>query len=89
MVAKILILKDINLGQRVAEEEADDLQKYFVKTAHWERLAEGNVDVVYGPKGSGKSALYTSLVQQAQSFEKRKIIVVTAENPRGQPYLSQ
>jgi hypothetical protein len=82
-MAKIQILKDINLGQRVAEEEADDLQKYFVKTAHWERLAAGDIDVVYGSKGSGKSALYTSLVQQATAFERRKIIIVSAENPRG------
>src|ERR1700724_3138100 len=26
-------------------------------------LASGKIDVVYGPKGSGKSALYTSLLQ--------------------------
>lgn len=62
MSTKLQILKDISLGQRVAEEEADDLQKYFVKTDHWENLAAGKVDVVYGAKGSGKSALYTSLI---------------------------
>ena len=81
MPTKIQVLKDISLGERVAEEEADDLQKYFVKTTHWERLAAGSTDIVYGAKGSGKSALYTSLVQQASSFEKKKIIIVL----RGEP----
>lgn len=83
MPTKIQVLKDINLGERVAEEEADELQKYFVKTVHWEQLAAGGVDIVYGAKGSGKSALYTSLVQQAPAFEKKRIIIVSAENPRG------
>ena len=83
MSTKLQILKDISLGQRVAEEEADDLQKYFVKTDHWENLAAGKVDVVYGAKGSGKSALYTSLIQQAPFFLRKKIIVTSAENPRG------
>ena len=83
MATKLQILKDITLGQRVAEEEADELQKYFVKTAQWEQLAAGKIDVVYGPKGSGKSALYTSLLQQSASFRKKNIIVASAENPRG------
>ena len=32
MATKLEILKDVSLGQRVAEEEADDLLRYFVKT---------------------------------------------------------
>jgi hypothetical protein len=54
-----------------------------VKTVQWEQLAAGKIDVVYGPKGSGKSALYTSLLQQTASFRKRNIIIASAENPRG------
>jgi hypothetical protein len=80
---KLEILKNINLGHRVAEDEADDLLTYFVETSQWEQVSEGLVDVVYGPKGSGKSALYTSLVQQSSEFKKKNIIVTPAENPRG------
>lgn len=83
MPTKLQVLKSLNLGQRVAEEEADELQKYFVRTAQWEELAAGQIDIVYGPKGSGKSALYTSLLQQTSAFHKRKILVASAENPRG------
>jgi hypothetical protein len=83
MSSKLSILKDISLGQRVAEEEADELQKYFVKTSDWDALASGKVDIVYGPKGSGKSALYTSLLQQDKLPALNGIGVVSAENPRG------
>jgi ABC-type lipoprotein export system ATPase subunit len=31
--------------------------QYFVETDQWKRLLRGEVDIVYGPKGSGKSAL--------------------------------
>jgi hypothetical protein len=80
---KLEILKNINVGHRVAEDEADDLLTYFVETSQWEQLSEGLVDVVYGPKGSGKSALYTSLIQQSAEFRNRNVIVTPAENPRG------
>ena len=83
MLKKLDILKSISLGQRVAEEEADELQRYFVKTDHWDKLANGEVDVIYGAKGSGKSALYTNLIKQAGSFKKKKILIISAENPRG------
>lgn len=83
MSAKLSVLKELSLGQRVAEDEAKELQKYFVKTTQWEQLAAGKIDVVYGPKGSGKSALYTSLLQEADGFRTKRIIVIAAENVRG------
>jgi ABC-type lipoprotein export system ATPase subunit len=52
------LLNSITFGQRVAEEEGDFLATYFVETDQWKRLYSGEVDIVYGPKGSGKSALY-------------------------------
>src|SRR5262249_24547544 len=40
-----------------AEEETDALAAYFVETDAWDQLYRGNLDVIYGPKRSGKSAL--------------------------------
>jgi len=59
-----------SFGARVAEEEADDLGEYFVETDQWKRVYRGDVDVVYGAKGSGKSALYSLLVERGtESFD--------------------
>jgi hypothetical protein len=79
------ILRSLTFGQRVAEEETDILSTYFVETDHWERLYRGDIDVVYGPKGSGKSALYSLLLSKSSELFDRGILLVAAENPRGTP----
>ena len=78
-------LTTINFGQRVAEDEGDTLATYFVETDNWRRVYEGDIDVIYGPKGSGKSALYSLLVARTDSLFDKNIILVPAENPRGTP----
>jgi hypothetical protein len=50
------VLKTLTFGKRIAEEELDALGSYFVETDHWRKLIAGEVDIVYGAKGSGKSA---------------------------------
>ncbi len=77
------VLQAIRFGERVAEEEAPDLARYFVETNEWRRLFNGDVDVVYGPKGAGKSALYSLLLKRSADLAARGIVVVAAENPRG------
>jgi hypothetical protein len=79
------VLTDLRFGQRVAEDEGDDLAKYFVETDYWRRLLSDDVDVVYGPKGSGKSALYLLLLKRLDALFDRGIVLTTAENPRGAP----
>jgi hypothetical protein len=84
-VDKMFLLKHLSFGSRVAEDEIDDLQGYFVETDQWNRLYNGNVDVIYGPKGSGKSALYFLLLSRENSLFDRNILIIPAENPRGTP----
>lgn len=79
------ILSASNFGQRIAEEEAEALRLYFVETDQWKRIFSGAVDVVYGAKGSGKSAIYSLLLGHALSLKERGINVIAAENPRGTP----
>jgi hypothetical protein len=79
------VLQDLTFGQRVAEEEGEALASYFVETDHWRRLYSGDVDVIYGPKGAGKSALYSLLLRREKDLLDRRIILVPAENPRGAP----
>jgi hypothetical protein len=46
------ILQAASFGERIAEQELDELAEYFVETDQWRRLYAGDVDIVYGPKGS-------------------------------------
>jgi hypothetical protein len=79
------VLAHTNFGQRIAEDEADDLASYFVETEQWRKVISGAVDVVYGPKGSGKSALYSLLRQKTDELIKQGIIPASGENMRGTP----
>lgn len=78
-------LRTVSFGQRVAEEETDVLSSYFVETDHWTRLFRGEIDVVYGAKGAGKSALYSLLLSRSGELFDKSILLVAAENPRGAP----
>jgi hypothetical protein len=79
------VLSNSEFGERVAEEEADALSEYFVETENWNSVFSGKTDIVYGPKGSGKSALYSLLVYRTDALFDRRIILVAGENPRGAP----
>ena len=84
-MTKQQVLRSIAFGQRVAEDETEDLGTYFVETDHWERLLRGEIDVVYGAKGAGKSALYALLLARRDVLFDRNVLLAAAENPRGAP----
>ncbi len=80
-------LKHTSLGEGVAEREQDELQNYFVRTEAWEMLNEGRVDIIYGGKGTGKSALYLLLMrgETKSQLEKTGIYVIAGEEISGDP----
>lgn len=82
-MSKLQTLRGLTFGQRVAEEEVNQLASYFVETEQWRKFWSGEVDVVYGPKGSGKSAIYFLLSSRSDDLFDRSIILIPAENPRG------
>jgi hypothetical protein len=79
------ILTSSTFGQRIAEDEADELISYFVETEQWRRVIGGQVDVVYGPKGSGKSALYSLLRKKEDLLLEQMTLMAAGENIRGTP----
>jgi len=86
MRSRQAILTAAVFGSRIAEEELDRLQDYFVETEQWRKLIAGDVDIVFGAKGSGKSALYSLLVARKEEFRLgRRTLFLAAENPRGTP----
>jgi hypothetical protein len=85
MPSKRDVLAQLSFGQRIAEDEADALAAYFVETDQWRKIISGEVDVVYGPKGSGKSALYSLLRLKRDELTAKGIIPVSGEKVRGTP----
>lgn len=85
LLSKVEVLRKTSFGQRTAEEEQEKLRNYFVETEYWRQVFQGEVDIVYGPKGSGKSAIYSLITQSSNELFDRNIIVVPGENPQGAP----
>ncbi|MEL6599067.1 MAG: hypothetical protein AAFR40_06015 [Pseudomonadota bacterium] len=83
------ILRETRFGQRIAEEELNQLETYFVATDQWQRVFSGEVDIVYGSKGSGKSAIYALIDKRKTELFDRNIIVSNAENVRGNTAFSE
>ncbi len=73
----------MRLGERVAEEEVESLENYFVETNQWNEIFEGEKDLVFGPKGAGKSALYALVNKRSDKLRQRNVLVALAENPIG------
>jgi hypothetical protein len=84
-LTKTDVLRKLTFGSPVAEEERKELKAYFVATRAWDRIQNGEIDIIYGTKGAGKSALYVLAQDTAADFAARGIIQVSAENLRGQP----
>jgi hypothetical protein len=85
MTSKREVLEELSIGSRVAEDETDQLAAYFVETDQWRKVSAGDVDVIFGSKGSGKSAIYSTLINRTNEMFDRGILFVSAENPRGTP----
>jgi hypothetical protein len=82
-MSKLDLLRDLSFGARVAEEETAELAKYFVETDQWNRIFRGDIDIIQGDKGAGKSAIYSLLVAKTNELFDKNILLITAERPRG------
>ncbi|MBR1277463.1 P-loop ATPase, Sll1717 family [Bradyrhizobium sp. AUGA SZCCT0283] len=80
---KVDLLKQLTFGIQVAEDEIGELERYFVETHQWTRMEKGQIDIVRGEKGSGKSAIYSLLLSRTGQFFDNGILLIPAENPRG------
>lgn len=76
-------IQRFDVGSRVAEQETEGLKTYFLKTSLWYSILNEEVDVIFGCKGSGKSALYTYLPNEEYELLEKNVHLLLAENPRG------
>lgn len=77
------LIERTSFGESIAELEAEKLNDYFFQSDFWKSIRGGTNDIVYGAKGAGKSALYTSLTNDIDSLFDDGILVSLAENPTG------
>lgn len=83
------VIQSLNFGSDVAEHEVKELAKYFVETDQWNRIFNGGIDVIFGAKGSGKSAIYHLIMNKEGELYDRDILVVPAENPDEDPAFNE
>jgi hypothetical protein len=77
------LVRDLRLGSEVAEQD-DQLARYFVENAAYYDVVDDEVDLILGPKGSGKSAISRRLVDpQAYIPQLEDVDIVPAFNLQG------
>lgn len=77
------ILQALKLGNSVAEFD-DSLEKYFVENEAFHALVRGDIDIVAGDKGTGKTALYRIVQKRHRELEAiANIEILPGFNPSG------
>ena len=79
-VQAVPLLKRVDLGDYVAENELSDLASYFVETAEFQDALTGTFKVFVGRKGTGKSAV-THMVADRVRGDKNNLVRIIA--PKG------
>ena len=74
------LLHSISVGDYVAENEAHDLQTYFVPTEHHESIKRSGNSLVVGRKGSGKTASLLMLEKQFRTDARHVICSIRPIN---------
>jgi hypothetical protein len=67
-------LQSLTFGDPRAENEMPTLGRYYLRTHEYERALKGEVNLVVGRKGSGKTALWISVRDKTRQ-DKRNIVV--------------
>lgn len=67
-------LEQLTLGASSAENEFDQLGHYFLETEEFHRAVRGEVRVIAGRKGSGKSALFFQARDQLRRNPNRVVL---------------
>lgn len=68
------LLQSMSIGDPTAENEMTTLAHYFLRTEQYGRALRGDVNLVVGRKGSGKTALFIQVRDKIRS-DKRNIVV--------------
>jgi len=67
-------LQSLRIGDPTAENEMTTLSQYFLSTDQYTRAHDGDVNLVVGRKGAGKTALFIQLRDEIRS-DRRNIVL--------------
>lgn len=67
-------LAELSIGDAIAENEFQTLGEYYLRTDQYGRASRGEVNLVVGRKGAGKTALFSQLRNEKRS-NVRNIVV--------------
>ena len=67
-------LAELSIGDPTAENELQTLGSYYVRTDQFGRASRGEVNMVVGRKGAGKTALFWQLTNQKRA-DRQNIVV--------------
>jgi hypothetical protein len=73
------LLERVNLGASSAENELQELGNYFLETDEFRRTLRGEVRVLAGRKGSGKTALFAQLRNKLRQDRSKVILDLRPE----------
>ena len=73
-------LETLNLGASSAENELRDLADYFLRTDAYQRAQRGDVRLVVGRKGSGKTAVFA---QTRDNLRRKRQNIILDLRPEG------
>lgn len=83
------ILRDLRLGSDVAEED-EFLSRYFIKTSAFHELVHDQADLILGPKGCGKSAIFKILRDGTVDIpELQNVDIIPAFNAQGSVFFQR
>ncbi|MBL3567818.1 hypothetical protein JMM59_22850, partial [Rhodovulum sulfidophilum] len=87
-IDKRAVLESLDIGNGVAERERAVLKDFFLESSAWRKLRTGNADLVFGPKGSGKSTLFFNVIEHEYDLLEEGILIVSSENTAGESVFS-
>jgi hypothetical protein len=69
-------LRDISVGEPIAEFESDSVPDYYVSTAAYTETLRSKYSLVVGRKGTGKTATLYKLTEELQSDPRNHVCVI-------------
>jgi len=74
-----VLLRDIRLGDHVAENETEVLCEYFVETAAYREALQGRHSIFVGRKGTGKTATLYKMASELQGQRRNLVCIIKPE----------
>ena len=73
------MLSTVTIGDSVAENEFQHLGNYYLQTDEFNRVLRGEVNLVVGRKGVGKTALFSQVRNQKRSNRNNIVVDLKPE----------